>query len=210
MPHDSVAGAANRPQGIKPGLVPISLELLRPIEARLLTHWNRHTWASLSDSGARRIGASAAGSSSWVSTVGLPVVHARHVPPILGRAVLEPVHAVGTRELVVVTGHVVHAVLDGNHGKGVDHAVGPGHVVEAIVALVGEAGSLLGLSILLNVGLRMRQVAGSGGVATTNGALLEVTLQDITSGKRITAKHTHVGAIAGVCRWGQDAPRKFR
>ena len=83
-----------------------------------------------------------------------------------------------------------------------DHAVGPGHVIESIevvhVTLVGEASSLLGLSILLNVGLRMRQVAGSSGVATTNGALLEVTLQNITSRKRITAKHTNVGAIAGV------------
>ena len=105
--------------------------------------------------------------------------------------------------MVLVSGHVVHAVLDGNHAKGVDHVVAL-DVTKTVkmvqVTLVTETSSLLGLGILLNVSLRVGQVASSGGVSTTNGALLEVTLQDITSRKRIAAKDAHVGAVTGVCR----------
>jgi len=103
--------------------------------------------------------------------------------------------------MVLVTGHVVHAVLDRNHAKGVDHVVSldVSKTVKVVqVTLVAEASGLLGLSILLDVGLRVGQVTSSGGVSTTDGALLEVTLQDITSRKRIAAKHTHVGAVTGV------------
>jgi hypothetical protein len=83
----------------------------------------------------------------------------------------------------------------------VNHAV-RGHVVQPIhvvhVILIAEACSLLSLSILFNVSLRVGQMARSGGVSTTDGALLEVALQYVTSRKRITAKHTHVRAVAGI------------
>lgn len=67
---------------------------------------------------------------------------------------------------------------------------------------MGHVSSLLGLGllVLLNVSLRVGQVASSRGVTTADGALLEVTLEDITSGKRIAAQDTHVRAVAGVCR----------
>lgn len=103
--------------------------------------------------------------------------------------------------MVLVSGHVVHAVLDGNHAEGVHHVVS-WDVTKSVqvvqVTLVTEASSLLGLSILLNVSLGVGQVASSGGVSTADRALLEVTLQDITSRKRIAAKDTHVRAVAGV------------
>jgi hypothetical protein len=66
------------------------------------------------------------------------------------------------------------------------------------ITIVCEAGCLLSLLILLNVSLRVGQVTGSGGVSTTDRTLLEVTLQDVTSRKRIAAKHTHVRAVASV------------
>lgn len=76
------------------------------------------------------------------------------------------------------------------------------HVTQTIevvkVAVVTKTSSLLSLGVLLNVGLRVGQVASSGGVSTTNGALLEVALQNITSRKRIAAEYTHIGAVAGV------------
>ena len=49
--------------------------------------------------------------------------------------------------------------------------------------------------------LRVLQVVGTSGVAATNGALLEMALQDITSTKGILAKMALVGALARVCRW---------
>jgi len=103
--------------------------------------------------------------------------------------------------MVLVLGHVVHAVLDGNHAKGMDHVVTRkvAQTIEVVqVAVVGETSSLLSLSVLLDVSLRVGQVACSGGVSTTDRTLLEVALQDVTSGKRIATKNTHVGAVAGV------------
>jgi hypothetical protein len=84
----------------------------------------------------------------------------------------------------------------------VDHVV-CGQVAQAIevveITLVGEAGGLLSLLlVLLNVSLRVRQVTSSSGVATADRALLEMTLQDITSREGIAAKNTHVRAITGV------------
>jgi hypothetical protein len=52
--------------------------------------------------------------------------------------------------------------------------------------------------VLLDMGLRMRQVASSSGVATADRTLLEVTLEDITSREGIAAENAHVWAITGV------------
>lgn len=135
-----------------------------------------------------------------VGAIGLRGTHARsHIVTILGMAAV----AVGPRKLVLVAGHVAHAVVDGDNAKGVNHAISR-HVVHAIevlhVSLVAEASGLLGLGVLLNVSLRVGQVARSRGVPTTDGALLEVALQDVTSGKRITTKHAHIRAVASVTK----------
>ena len=137
---------------------------------------------------------------------GLLLVHgARDVGTVLLRGThhghLAPVRVIAAVKKIPIFGHVVHAVLDGNHAEGVDHVVSrdvtkPVQVVQ--VTVVTKTSNLLGLGILLNTSLRVGQVAGSGGVPTTDRALLEVTLQDIASRKRIVAKHTHVGAVAGV------------
>jgi hypothetical protein len=61
----------------------------------------------------------------------------------------------------------------------------------------------IGRSLLLlrplDVGVRVRQVGRSGWVTTSDRALLEVALQNITPRERILAKNTHVRAITGVC-----------
>jgi hypothetical protein len=83
----------------------------------------------------------------------------------------------------------------------VDHVV-TREVAQAIemveITLVSKTGGLLSLLVLLDVSLRMRQVTRSGGVATTDRALLEVTLQDITSREGVAAENAHVWAITGV------------
>ena len=50
-------------------------------------------------------------------------------------------------------------------------------------------------------------MAGASWVAATNGALLEVSFEDVGSAERIVAQHTHVGAISGVYNDGQLALR---
>jgi hypothetical protein len=73
------------------------------------------------------------------------------------------------------------------------------HVVHAIhmihVALVGLLSILL---LLLNVSLGMRQMTRPSRISSTDRALLEVSLEDITARKRIAAQHAHVWAVAGV------------
>lgn len=44
----------------------------------------------------------------------------------------------------------------------------------------------------------MRQVTCARGISATDGTLLEMTLQDITSAKSVSAKYTHVRAVASV------------
>lgn len=45
----------------------------------------------------------------------------------------------------------------------------------------------------------MGKMTGTCWVTTTNGTLLEVALQDVTAGEGVSAKHTHVWTISGVC-----------
>lgn len=179
------------------GLMRTSLEHLRPIEARLLvpvrSTIHGHSVLTRGHTVARHL--LVVHGVRHISTIGLRGSHAGgHVIPVL-------VGAAGTREMALVTSHVIHAVRDGNHAKGMNHALSR-HVVQAIevvqVGLVAEANGLLSLSILFNVSLRVGQVASSCGVSTANGALLEVALQNVTSRKRITAKHAHVGAITSI------------
>ena len=54
--------------------------------------------------------------------------------------------------------------------------------------------------IFLQMSLRMRQMAGSGGIATADGAFLEVSLENITPRKRIPTENTHIWAVAGVLK----------
>jgi len=83
----------------------------------------------------------------------------------------------------------------------VDHVV-TGDVAQPIevveIAVMSKTSGLLCLLVLLDVGLRMRQVTSSSGVATADRALLEMTLQDITSREGVAAENTHVWAITGV------------
>ncbi|KAI6751599.1 hypothetical protein HG531_006295 [Fusarium graminearum] len=124
-----------------------------------------------------------------------------HVPSVSIVTVVETAERAGPRELALILGHVVHAVRDWNHAKGVDHVV-TGKVAQTIevveITVMSKTSCLLCLLVLLNMGLRMRQVAGSGGVATADRTLLEMTLEDITSREGIAAENTHVWAITGV------------
>ena len=52
--------------------------------------------------------------------------------------------------------------------------------------------------VLLQMRLRVRQMAGPGGVSTADRAFLEVALEDIASRKRIAAENAHVWAVASV------------
>jgi len=54
--------------------------------------------------------------------------------------------------------------------------------------------------IFLQMSLRVRKMAGAGGIATADRAFLEVTLEDITPGKRIAAENAHIWAVAGVSK----------
>lgn len=123
-----------------------------------------------------------------------------HASPVAIR-VVNPIDAARSRQLILVVAHVVHAIGGGDETKRVDHAVS-GHVAHTIhvvhIATLTHS-LLLGLRILLDMGLGVRQMAGASGVTATNGALDEMTLQNITSREGITAQDTHVGAVAGVC-----------
>lgn len=52
--------------------------------------------------------------------------------------------------------------------------------------------------VLLQMRLRVRQMAGPGGVSTADRAFLEVALEDIAPRKRIAAENAHVWAVASV------------
>jgi len=66
------------------------------------------------------------------------------------------------------------------------------------ITIVGQAGSLLGLLVFLDVSLRVRQVTSSSRVTTADRTLLKVALQDVTSGKGVATEDTHVWAVTGV------------
>ena len=51
----------------------------------------------------------------------------------------------------------------------------------------------------LQMSLSVRQMAGSSWIATTNGAFLEMALQDVAPGESVTAKYTHVRSVSSVC-----------
>ena len=64
---------------------------------------------------------------------------------------------------------------------------------------------------LLQMSLRVRQVAGSRRVPTPNGALLKVTLQDVAPRKCVAAEHAHVWTISRICTvLGHCEDRKIR
>lgn len=52
--------------------------------------------------------------------------------------------------------------------------------------------------ILFQMGLCMRQVTGTGRISTTDGTFLEVSLEDITSRKRIAAENAHIWSVASM------------
>lgn len=56
----------------------------------------------------------------------------------------------------------------------------------------------VGWLVLLQVGLRMGQVAGSSWISAADGTLLEVALEDVTSGEGVAAQNAHVRAVSGV------------
>lgn len=67
-----------------------------------------------------------------------------------------------------------------------------------LVNLLAEVTNLPSPSMILNMSLRMGQVAHSVGISTANGALLEVALQNITSRKGILAKYTRIRAVTSI------------
>ena len=56
-----------------------------------------------------------------------------------------------------------------------------------------------GLPVLLQMLLRVLEVVRAGWVAPSYRALLEVTLEDITSAEGVLAKMALVRSLAGVC-----------
>lgn len=156
------------------------------------------------------------------------VWHARHTLAVTVAIVHLTIDAAGPRHLVLVVHQVVDTIL-GRDETELSHVVGYRrhlahtidlttvtlhlHLVLLLLRLVLSLHLLLLLDlllscllslllrrgILLNMGLWVRQMAGSSGVAATNGALLEVSLENVTAGERIMAKEAHVGSIAGVC-----------
>lgn len=123
-----------------------------------------------------------------------------HASPVAVR-VINSIDAAGSRQLILVVAHVVHAIRGRDETKRVDHAVS-GHVAHTIhvvhIATLTHS-LLLSLRVLLDMRLGVRQMAGTGRVTATNGALDKMTLQNITSREGITAQDTHVRAVAGVC-----------
>ena len=185
------------------GLMRTSLEHLRPIKARLLVPVRSTIHGHSVLSGRHAVASHLLLVHVGVSAIGLRSTHdlTVHVPSVSVVTVVETAERAGSRELALILGHVVHAVVDWNHAKGVDHVV-TREVAQAIemveITLVSKTGGLLSLLVLLDVSLRMRQVTRSGGVATADRALLEVTLQDITSREGVAAENAHVWAITGV------------
>lgn len=184
-------------------LVRTRLEDLRPVKARLLVrvgtavHGNTiltrgHTvvWHLLIGHGARN-----------VARILLRGAHYRpsHVPPV--RIIIKSTHAARPGELVLVATHAIHAILNGNNTKGMNNVV-PTHVTQSIqvvqISSILKSCLLLSLSILLDVSLRVGQVASTGGVATADRALLEVTLENVASRECVPAENTHVGAVTSV------------
>lgn len=123
-----------------------------------------------------------------------------HASPVAIR-VVNSIDAAGSRQLILVVAHVVHAIGGGDEAKRVDHAVS-GHVAHTVhvIHIASLTHSLLlSLRVLLDMSLGVRQMAGASGVAATDGALDKMALQNITSREGITAQDTHIGAVAGVC-----------
>ena len=46
---------------------------------------------------------------------------------------------------------------------------------------------------------RITQMTCAGGVASSDGAFLEVPLEDVGAGEGVIAEHTHVGTVTSVC-----------
>ncbi len=59
---------------------------------------------------------------------------------------------------------------------------------------------LVGRLVLLQMCLGMGQMTCSRGVATSDGALLEMTFKDIGSGEGVAAKDTHIWAVTSVLK----------
>lgn len=190
----------------------VSLKHLRPVKARLLIRVRAsihrhpiltggHTILTGRHAVARH-GLAIHSVLHLVAAVGLRTTHrgrtGRHGPAISVR-VVESANAAGARHVVLVGAHVAHAVLDGHHAEGVLTHVLLRHVVKAVelveVALLAGSGAL---SMLLDVRLGVRKMANARRVAAANGALLEVTLEDVTSREGIPAKYTHVRTVASV------------
>lgn len=100
------------------------------------------------------------------------------------------VNAAGPRKLALVVGELIHAIRrrGGDEAERVNHSVGrhASHAVH-VVNITFAAHSLLRGGVLLDVRLRVREMAGTGRVTPADGALLEVTLQNVTARKRIAA-----------------------
>jgi hypothetical protein len=145
--------------------------------------------------GELRVDVGSHGSLNVVAIDGPVVGHAASVAVLL---VIHTADAARSGELVLVIGHVGHIVGHLDHSERVDdivslHAVKSVHLVHFTFL-----GFLLSSSMLLNVGLGVRQVTRPSRISSSDRALLEMSLEDIASGKRIAAQHAHVRAVAGV------------
>lgn len=136
-----------------------------------------------------------------IVAVGLRCRHCRHISPVLIAPVLHSIQVTRSRELVLIAGHVVHAVRYWYHAKRMHHAISR-HIVQPVkmvqVAFIAKTSRLLCLGVLLDMGLRVRQMTGPGGISASDRTLLEVTLENVASGESVAAENTHIWPVSSV------------
>ena len=75
---------------------------------------------------------------------------------------------------------------------------------------VGKAnwlGAAHGQSIGVGVSTLVRQMVGSGRIAPSDGAFLEMSFEDITARERVLAEVTHVRSVARICHGISESSR---
>lgn len=114
--------------------------------------------------------------------------------------VFHTVHAGLSGQVVLVVRHVRHAILSRDQAERVHHPIRThvAHAVNGVELVLVTHSLLLGSLVLLDVRMRVREMACSSGVATADRAFLEVALENIATGEGVAAQDTHVRAVAGV------------
>ena len=133
--------------------------------------------------------------------IGVHVVRNVPIVPSDASAVSVVLHAARPGKLILIVRHAGQAIIRGARDdpeRMMTHVIHRHvtHTIHVVHVALGEG--FLRSSILLDMRMGMRKMAGSSGVSAANGALLKVTLENVTAGKRIATQHAHVRAVASV------------